>query len=400
VATFGSLRELRCDRVDLERARAWCSATFEQLDGDDLEAKAPVLQVGWSFDAHPRPGVASVWAAWPRLWLHLPKLAVVRLDGSDVFVISNDYDVSRARERARAVRRQLAAAPAAPHPRSEPGGGVVADQGAERERYQAIVRAALNSIVGGAADKLVVARAAACRPHRGAFDALATARRLRDLHPEAFSFAWFDAGRCFAGATPELLARVDNGWVHSHALAGTAPRGSGDELLASRKDRHEHTLVVEGIRNALGPSCHTLRVDAVPKLVNAGPVHHLRSAIAGRLIAGEDLLSVGARLHPTPALGGTPRDVAVAWLRHNEGFERGWYGSPIGWLDQHGGGTLAVAIRSLLVEADRGWAFTGAGIVSSSLPEAEWRETCTKLESVRRSLRSRSPSSRLREVRA
>tara|TARA_B100000029_G_scaffold438880_1_gene455111 strand:+ start:227 stop:535 length:309 start_codon:yes stop_codon:yes gene_type:complete len=86
------------------------------------------------------------------------------------------------------------------------------------------------------------------------------------------------------------------------------------------------------------------------------------------------------RLHPTPALGGWPGEEAVSWIEEKEPLDRGWYGGPLGWLDQWGEGVFAVAIRSALVRRDSAWVYAGAGIVAESQPEAEWRETCLKLD--------------------
>jgi isochorismate synthase EntC len=91
------------------------------------------------------------------------------------------------------------------------------------------------------------------------------------------------------------------------------------------------------------------------------------------------VLDLVAELHPTPAVGGAPRENALAWLRNHEGLERGWYAGPLGWLTPEGEGEFTVALRSLLLRDSEATLYAGAGIVAGSDPEAELVETRLKL---------------------
>jgi isochorismate synthase EntC len=86
-------------------------------------------------------------------------------------------------------------------------------------------------------------------------------------------------------------------------------------------------------------------------------------------------------------VGGWPGEAALRWLAENEPLDRGWYAGPVGWMTAAGDGAFAVAIRSVLVEDTVARAFVGAGIVSASDPDGEWRETELKLRTVREALR-------------
>ena len=92
------------------------------------------------------------------------------------------------------------------------------------------------------------------------------------------------------------------------------------------------------------------------------------------------------QLHPTPAVGGLPRDSALEWLGDNEHLDRGWYAGPVGWLNEAGDGEFVVAIRSVLMEPNTASAFAGCGLVSGSDPADEWEESRVKLQTVRRGL--------------
>ena len=91
-------------------------------------------------------------------------------------------------------------------------------------------------------------------------------------------------------------------------------------------------------------------------------------------------------LHPTPAVGGYPRHVALGTIRRTEQLDRGWYAGPIGWIGAGGGGEFAVALRSGLVVGGTATLFAGCGIVPDSEPESEYAESCLKLQVMLRGL--------------
>jgi isochorismate synthase EntC len=91
------------------------------------------------------------------------------------------------------------------------------------------------------------------------------------------------------------------------------------------------------------------------------------------------LLALAGLLHPTPAVGGAPTDAALSMLAEHEGFERGWYAGPVGWLGPDGDGELMVALRSGVIDGPRVSLFAGCGIVADSDPAREWAESRMKL---------------------
>jgi isochorismate synthase len=90
-------------------------------------------------------------------------------------------------------------------------------------------------------------------------------------------------------------------------------------------------------------------------------------------------LALAGRLHPTPAVGGLPRSGALAAIAALEGFDRGLYAGPVGWVDGNGDGEWAVALRGAQLDGSRARLVAGAGIVAGSDPDAEWAETEAKL---------------------
>ena len=200
-------------------------------------------------------------------------------------------------------------------------------------------------------------------------------------------FAVARGDECFLGASPERLVRLRHSNVRATCLAGSIARGAtpeqdrqlGEDLLASDKDRAEHAFVVRAICDELVELCDG-RISTGPlSLMKLRNIQHLFTPIVGRVESGRNILDLVERLHPTPAMGGTPREPALEMIRRYEGMDRGWYAAPVGWMDARGEGEFAVAIRSALLRGSAAALFAGCGIVVGSDPEREYAESCLKL---------------------
>ena len=252
--------------------------------------------------------------------------------------------------------------------------------------WSALVGATVAEVRAGRFDKVVLAREVTVVGNRPFLPA-DILRRLHALYPSCMVFSTGS----FLGASPELLISRQGRRVRSHPLAGTVAR-SGDPnadaaltglLLGSAKEREEHRLVVDEVAAALRSVCRALDVPEAPSIVALRNVSHLGTLIEGEL-EGDNVtaLDLVARLHPTPAVAGTPTAAAVAYLRAVEGFDRGCYAGPVGWMDSRGDGEWAVAVRSAEVRGDTARLFAGVGIVGDSDPEAELAETQLKLQAL------------------
>lgn len=254
-----------------------------------------------------------------------------------------------------------------------------------RSGWRDQVEAALRSVSDGALEKVVLAQAMTLTLSKNLSipDAL---ERLGRTYPDCHRFAFSPSqGATFFGATPERLVSLTGRTVSTEALAGSTGRGDtptedewlATDLLESQKDRHEHELVVEAIRDQLEPFASSLRTgDRTTRRL--ATVQHLRTPITAELADDEHVLSLVEALHPTPAVGGLPPDVALETIRDTETFDRGWYAAPVGWFDAAGNGTFAVAIRSALARERTATLFAGAGIVADSDPDREWDEVQLK----------------------
>ncbi|QKJ25768.1 chorismate-binding protein [Aquiluna borgnonia] len=215
--------------------------------------------------------------------------------------------------------------------------------------------------------------------------------RLRSRYPDCWTY---QVDSVF-GASPELLLRADRGEVSARVLAGTAGRGTDPDvdraisssLTHSHKNIHEHQFAVSSMLEELSPFCDWVEADSEPFSLALPDLWHLATDVRGKLKPGVTLLDVVAKLHPTAAVAGTPRDKAMALISEIEQHDRGGYAGPVGWLAQDGSGELAIALRGGVVEGSgdeyRVRALAGCGIVAESEPEAELAETELKFRAVR-----------------
>jgi len=394
------------------RARlAWQALTEkavgDALDGDDDIRSAPraaavdawgagpVLMGGFSFVSG--PGEGWPWAEFPAASLRLPRvsvagigsvswvtLAVVARPGKSSEMINGEVDEYLGLLDALSRAGMGQGGHAGSHGSASPT-EILREELPPAEVWKATVASAVCSVRSGTLKKVVVARALALRG--GPFDPVETLRRLRDGYPTCVLFAIVRDDRCFLGATPERLVRVRGGEVSAMALAGSAPRGAtededrrlGEMLLASPKDRIEHAVVVDVLREALTETCGQVTVAPSHSLLKVSNVQHLFTPITARLHDHATVLDLVGRMHPTPAVGGVPRDDALGWLHRHEGLDRGWYAGPVGWVDRGGEGEFAVAIRSALLHPEGAMLFTGCGIVADSDPDQEYAESYLKL---------------------
>ncbi len=248
------------------------------------------------------------------------------------------------------------------------------------------IERALAAFEEGRLGKVVLARRADLE-FDGELDPALLAQSLKAATPDCFHFyVEPEEGTAFVGASPERLFRREGREVRTEAVAGTRPRGDSamdddelrDQLLGSAKDLSEHAYVRDSIRESLGNLCESLEVEERLSEMKLARGRHLVSGVRGTLREGVTDWDVLEALHPTPAVGGHPREKALAEIRTSEPFDRGWYAGPIGWISADAA-EFAVGIRSGLVGGRTLRLFSGAGIVAGSMPEDEWAEIEQKI---------------------
>lgn len=248
------------------------------------------------------------------------------------------------------------------------------------------VAEAIAEIKQGTIEKVVLGRSVLLQAESGPdpFDLVAL---LGAAYPQCYAFGWQVGDAAFVGASPELLLERAGPSVALNPLAGSAPRGEGEdedrrlaeELIASAKDQEEHAIVVRDIAERLEPFTESLTIPEHPSLRRVASVQHLSTHVAATLRSDVGVLELLDVLHPTPAVGGAPRTEAMQFISRAEGLDRGWYTGGIGWVTARGDGRLALALRCGLLRNEVARLYAGAGIVADSDPEAELTETRLKL---------------------
>jgi len=367
------------------------------VDGVSAErpgATGPTLMGGFAFDADgPR---TERWRDFAAASFALPRLQVTtRDDGSWLtanLLVAPDGTVDATPDAIDALWNALrtSAGDASDAPAS--GDAPVYADARTPDEWRALVQRAVDAIRAGAMEKVVLAREV-----RGSvsddLDAAETLRYLVEVHPTCFVFACWRGDALFLGATPELLVQLHDTEVNASALAGSVRRGIGGnadetftrDLMSSAKDRAEHEVVRRRLCATLGELCTHMVWPKEPHILTLANVHHLYTPVTATIRDGATLLQLVERLHPTPAVGGEPRDAALRFIREHEELDRGWYAAPVGWL-QRDRGQFAVALRSALVTDGEASLFAGCGIVEGSDPEREYVESMVKLRPMKMAL--------------
>ncbi|MEG4532836.1 isochorismate synthase [Microcoleus sp. D2_18a_D3] len=255
-------------------------------------------------------------------------------------------------------------------------------------QFKTSVKSALELIASKYFSKIVLSQAINVISQTP-FSLIDSLNNLRLSYPDCYVFSTSNGkGQNFIGASPERLISIHNNQLLTDALAGSAPRGKtevGDAklaqgLLESEKDIREHQVVIDFIVDRLSKLGITPKFSPVPRLLQLSNIQHLWTPITAQIPPDIHLLKILAQLHPTPAVAGVPRDVALEQIRRCESCDRSLYAAPLGWIDRTGNGEFAVGIRSALIDGDRAILYAGAGIVAGSEPEKELAEIQLKLQ--------------------
>ncbi len=268
----------------------------------------------------------------------------------------------------------------------------------DRERKEAHIRLiekGISEIGKGNFKKVVLSR---CIEADSKAQPLDLFQKLLVNYPHAFCYLWYHPNvGLWLGATPEILLRLGNRQLTTMSLAGTQKYKGTENPKWDPKELEEQQLVTDYITDALKN-----RVDQLKRTntetIRAGELLHLRTKITGHL-EEKKLASIISALHPTPAVCGIPKQVAKAFIRDNENYQREFYTGFLGELNiitqkqrnnrsrnQENQAyrslakttTLYVNLRCMQLKDDKAYIYVGGGITKDSDAEREWEETVAK----------------------
>jgi salicylate biosynthesis isochorismate synthase/menaquinone-specific isochorismate synthase len=377
----------------VEATRALSRGAFvDDCSGDSAGPShaGPAWVGGFGFAAE--GGRTPEWHGLAPAQFVMPELLLARQDGEArmtlVAVLDGDQDPQSAAER---LAQRASELEAREMPLADPDlvGTPTVTGASPPSHFEGAVARAVERIRAGELRKVVLAREV--RVHSGrAIDVAPVYDGLRTVFPACYSYLLAGEGWAFTGASPELLVRREGFRAQTVALAGTTRRSAdpsvdahlGEQLLNSAKDREEQEIVARRIKRTLDP--HSVWVTAAPEpgLVQVHNVQHLATPIRAQLASPVPVLELAGRLHPTPAVGGEPSELAQRVIPELEGLDRGWYAGGVGYSDLAEDGEFCVAIRCALLRGPVAHLYAGCGIVRDSVPADELAESEVKLQAL------------------
>ncbi|ALG82187.1 isochorismate synthase [Halanaeroarchaeum sulfurireducens] len=385
--------------------RETATTVYETVDDDSVPDGARPRFVG-GFAFHDRHERAHPWDDFPGAWFALPSVQIVLGEDGGWITATGNRDERSPSEivaTAESVRDGLVSG----GPAEETPGVSSVVRETTLEEWTEQLEGALSRIDAGDIEKVALAQTLRANLE-AQFPLASVIERLGETYPDCFLFALRPGAGytepthsgeqappvpTFFGASPERLVTKAGDTVRTGALASTVGRGDteteddrlADRLRTDEKFQREHRVVVESIREQLTPVARNVQTGS-RTVRRLDSVQHLYTPIEATATA-DHVLAVVTALHPTPAVGGLPPDVALETIRNTETFDRGWYAAPVGWFDEEGDGTFAVGIRSAVGEDREATLFAGNGIVADSDPVAEWEEVQLKYEPILDALR-------------
>jgi isochorismate synthase len=396
-------RERFASVADRWRALAAAAVGDDRAEIDRRGGGGPVAVGGFAFA--PDGGGSHAWAGFEPASMIVPEVAIRRFARRRARGRSGDETqcevhmtlaVSMApddtvEERMARLERRLAELRERPLPLLDPAPAVRAQVASAMppEHYEAAVARAIELIGEGKLEKIVLAREVQAHASQ-AHDPAAVLGVLRDAFPGCFCFCVGRGDATLVAASPELLVRREGHRVSTLALAGSTRRSAdpavddhlGEQLLRDESYREEHAIVARRIERILRPHSVWVAAAPEPELVRIANIQHLATPIRAQLAAPMEALELAGLMHPTPAVGGEPRALAMPLIPALEGLDRGWYAGPVGWTDATGDGEFCVALRCALLRGTVASCYAGNGIVRGSNPAAELAETEIKLQAL------------------
>ena len=362
--------------------------------GSEHDERGPVAVGGFAFA--PDGGASPQWDGFEPASLIVPELVLerrVRGDSAEVrmtlaLLAFPDDDLDDLLARAEARLAELRARPL-PLLDPAPTGRFIVSSALPPEHYESAVARAAELIGRGQLEKVVLAREVHVHAP-SAYDPAAVIGVLREQFPSCFVFCVGRADAALLAASPELLIRREGHRVSTVALAGSTRRSAdpavdahlGERLLRDPSYREEHAIVARRIERTLRPHAIWVAAAEEPALVRIANIQHLATPIRAQTAAPMDALALADLMHPTPAVGGEPLEVAGPLIPALEGLDRGWYAGPVGWIDTAGDGEFCVALRCALIRGKVAHLYAGEGIVRDSVAAQELEANEAKLQAL------------------
>jgi len=267
----------------------------------------------------------------------------------------------------------------------------------DKEKFSNIVNKAKQYIHDGDIFQVVLSRKFAFETSG---DNLTLYKTLRKLNPSPYMYHLKQDSKTIIGASPEMLVRITDDKVETFPIAGTRKitdneeknKALSEELINDEKELAEHTMLVDLGRNDIGRVCKygTVRPESLMQIKRFSHVQHIVSHVVGSLDSKNDMFDAFQAVFPAGTVSGAPKVRAMQIIDELEAEERGPYAGAVGYFSYNGCCDFAIAIRSIFIENNKGFVQSGAGIVSDSVSENEFKETEHKAGAMLQALKEAS----------
>ena len=231
-------------------------------------------------------------------------------------------------------------------------------------------------------------------------DNLTLYKTLRKLNPSPYMYHLKQDSKTIIGASPEMLVRITGDKVETFPIAGTRKitddeeknQALSEELIHDEKELAEHTMLVDLGRNDIGRVCKfgSVHPESLMQIKRFSHVQHIVSHVVGNLDSKNDMFDAFQAVFPAGTVSGAPKVRAMQIIDELEVDERGPYAGAVGYFSYNGCCDFAIAIRSIFIKDNKGFVQSGAGIVSDSVAENEFKETEHKAGAMLQALKEAS----------
>jgi len=262
-----------------------------------------------------------------------------------------------------------------------------------KAQFEDAVNRCLEYIRAGDIIQVVLSQRLAVETKAQPFDVY---RTLRVVNPSPYMFYLRMGDITLAGASPEVMVKLEGDKITLRPIAGTRPRGAtpdeddalAAELLADPKERAEHVMLLDLGRNDVGRVARygSVVVDEQMIIERYSHVMHITSNVTGKLRPGCTALDVLRASLPAGTVSGAPKIRAMQIIDEFEPTRRGPYAGAVGTIDFHGDLNTCITLRTILFHGGKAYVQVGAGIVADSVPEREYVETISKAKALLRAI--------------
>jgi len=352
---------------------------------ETIKKEIPLFVGGMKF---PIKSNEEIWGDFPNEKWFVPRVLVLRKLDKQYLVINflyNDFNSPEILEQIYKllnVKKDL-------DPHRSPIGAIGTIEEGFYENWDFIVNTALSNIKKEKITKVVLARRKKVNLNYSPC-IREIILSLENNYPECYIFSYKINNSIFFGATPEKLAKIENGIIETDAMAGSIKRGIDEQednffahkILKDKKEIEEHKAVVDYLLDKLSFISDNIEYNKKPVVKKLSNIQHLWISIKAKLKRDVSILSAIKQIFPTPAVCGYPKEDALEMIEELEDFDRGMYAGVIGWFNKEGTGDFAVPIRSALINENTLYAYAGCGIVEGSNSLNEYKETELKFKPI------------------